>query len=151
MGQDTDKPTGTGTTVEGLRERIQTALCDRLEEEWDEVLGQWSDAAPSERKAMRSDVAELRDRVLDPLLSIDTLEELRRCLAIGYIEVKCRWTMLNIRIQHRTTQAGRPEESLIYRATCVSHIVQALEPLLTREHVENLAAVLAEPIAEPRQ
>ncbi len=151
MGQDADEPTNTGTTMERLRERIQTALRDPLEEEWDEVLGQWSSAAPSERKAVRSDVTELRDRVLDPLLRIDTLGGLKRGLAVGYIEMKCHWTMLNIRIQHQTAQSGRPEESLIYRATCVSLIVQALEPLLTRKYVDNLASALAEPMAEPRR
>jgi hypothetical protein len=96
---------------------------------------------------VRRDVAKLRDRILDSLLSIDTVDELRRCLAVGYVEMKCHWTMLNTRIQHQTAQNGRPDEPLIYRATCVSLIVQALEPLLSRKHVEGLADFLAEPLA----
>ena len=55
--------------------------------------------------------------------------------------------MLNTRIQHQTAQNGRPDEPLIYRATCVSLIVQALEPLLNREYVESIADFLAEPFA----
>jgi len=85
--------------------------------------------------------------VLNSLLAADTADELKRGLALGYAEMKCHWTMLNTRIQHQTAQNGRPDEPLIYRATCVSLIVQTLEPLLSREHVQNLASFLAEPLS----
>lgn len=147
MGQETDESTEAGSTVERLRARIETALRETLEEQWEEVLGQWSGAAPSDRKAVRADVVEHRDRVLDGLLAIDSLEELKRGLAIGYVEMKCHWTMLNTRIQYQTAQSGRPEESLIYRAACVSLIVQALEPLPSREYVEHITDFLAEPLS----
>lgn len=147
MGQTTDEATQVGSKPDALRDRIETALRDPLEEQWDEVLGQWSGAGPSDREAVRSDVAELRDRILESLLTINSLEELKRGLAIGYAEMKCHWTMLNTRIQHQTAETGRPEEPLIYRATCVSLIVQALEPLLSREYVEGIADFLAEPLS----
>lgn len=147
MGQTTDGSTQVGSELEALRDRIETALRDPLEEQWDEVLGQWSGATSSDREAVRTYVAELRDRVLESLMSIDSLEEVRRGLAIGYLEMKCHWTMLNTRIQHQTAQSGRPEEPLIYRATCVSLIVQALEPLLSREYVDGIADFLAEPLS----
>jgi len=147
MEPDADQTAGANSSLNDLRGRIEAVLRDPLEEQWDEVLAQWSGAGPSERQAVRTYVAELRDRVLDSLLAIDTLDELRRCLAIGYVEMKCHWTMLNTRIQHQTAQNGRPDEPLIYRATCVSLIVQALEPLLSRDHVEGLADFLAEPLA----
>jgi hypothetical protein len=35
---------------------------------------------------------------------------------------------------------------LTYRATCVSLLVEALEPLLSQERVDALADVLAEPL-----
>lgn len=147
MGLDTDEATGADPTLDDLRERTETALRDSLEAQWDEVLEQWSGVSPADRQAVRRDVAKLRDRILDSLLSIDTVDELRRCLAVGYVEMKCHWTMLNTRIQHQTARNGRPDEPLIYRATCVSLIVQALEPLLSRKHVEGLADFLAEPLA----
>jgi len=147
MERDAGKPTSATPTFETLKQRVETALHDPLEEDWDEVLGQWSGASSSERQAVRRYVTELRDRVLDSLLAADTVDELRRGLALGYAEMKCHWTMLNTRIQHQTAQNGRPDEPLIYRATCVSLIVQTLEPLLDREHVEDLASFLAEPLA----
>ncbi|MFB6273886.1 MAG: hypothetical protein ABEL51_13430 [Salinibacter sp.] len=135
------------STVEVLRHRIEVALQESLEEEWTEVLDQWTGASPDERRAVRSYVTGFRDRMLDSLLTIDSLEELKRGLAIAYVEVKCHWTMLNTKIQQQTAANGRPDEPLIYRATCVSLIVQALEPLLDQEYVEGLADFLVEPLS----
>jgi hypothetical protein len=147
MEQTRRNPADADSDLETLQNRIETALRESLEEQWEEVLGQWSGAAPPDRKAVRAYVSGLRDRVLESLLSIGSIEELKRGLAIGYAEMKCHWTMLNTRIQHQTAQNGRPDEPLIYRATCVSLIVQALEPLLNREYVESIADFLAEPFA----
>lgn len=132
--------------LEPLREQVEAALRHPLDEQWDEVLEQWSGAAPSERKAVRSYVSGLRNRLLDALLEIEALDEFKRGVAIQYVEVKCHWTMLNTQIQYQTAREGRPDEALIYRATCVSLILQALEPFLSREHVADLADFLVEPI-----
>ncbi|MFB6099345.1 MAG: hypothetical protein ABEK84_09600 [Salinibacter sp.] len=148
MAQQGDEAAATELeTLTEFRTRIETALRETVEEQWEEVLDQWSGAAGAERRAVRTYVSDLRDRLLDSLLTIDSIEELKRGLAVGYVEVKCHWTMLNTRIQHQTTQDGRPAEPLLYRATCVSLIVQVLEPLLSREHVENLTEFLAEPLS----
>lgn len=146
MGQETGQSMDGNAELGSLHDRIETALRDSLEEQWEEVLDQWSGAAPSARRAVWSYVAGLRNRVLEHLLALDSLEELNRGLAIAFVEMKCHWMMLNERLQRQTTQNGRPEE-LLYRTTCVSLIVQALEPLLSRESVEGLADVLAEPLA----
>jgi hypothetical protein len=132
--------------VQTLHDRIEEALRGSLDSQWDEVLEQWDRAAPSERKAVRAYVSGLRNRMLRSLLDIETEDELERGLATQYIEVKCHWTMLNTQIQHQTSRDGQPEEDLIYRATCVSLIIQNLEPLLSQERVDNLTAFLAEPL-----
>ena len=74
------------------------------------------------------------------------MDELERGLVIQYLELKSRWTMLNVQIQHQTRRDGTANPELTYRATCVSLLVEALEPLLTRERVDALAEVLAEPL-----
>ncbi len=140
------KPVDANEHVQTLHDRIEEALRGSLDAQWDEVLDQWTDAAPSERKAVRAYVSGLRNRMLRALLDIETEEELERGLATQYIEVKCHWTMLNTQIQHQTSRTGEPEEDLIYRATCVSLIIQSLEPLLSQERVDNLTAFLAEPL-----
>lgn len=140
------KSTDTEPQLEALRERVRDALRGSVEEKWDEVLDHWSDAAPSEREAIWAYVSGLRNRMLDGLMEMGSLKELERGLAIQYIEIKCHWTMLNAQIQHQTTQNGRPEESLIYRATCVSLLLQVLEPLVNKERVEGVTSFLVEPL-----
>jgi replication fork clamp-binding protein CrfC len=132
--------------VQALHDRIEEALRGSLDSQWDQVLDEWDEAAPSERKAVRAYVSGLRNRMLRALLDIETEEELERGLATQYIEVKCHWTMLNTQIQHQTARDGRAKDDLIYRATCVSLIIQNLEPLLSQERIDNLTAFLAEPL-----
>jgi len=132
--------------VQALHDRIEDALRGTLDSQWDQVLDEWDEAAPSERKAVRAYVSGLRNRMLRALLDIETKDELERGLATQYIEVKCHWTMLNTQIQHQTARDGRAEDDLIYRATCVSLIIQNLEPLLSQERIDNLTAFLAEPL-----
>jgi hypothetical protein len=136
----TDEP------VTVLHDRIEEALRGALDRQWDEVLDEWTGAAPSERKAVKAYVSGLRNRILGTLLDIDTQDELQRGLATQYIEMKCHWTMLNTQIQHQTARDGSPDDDLIYRATCVSLIIQSLEPLLSQERIDNLTAFLAEPL-----
>jgi hypothetical protein len=144
MEQGTETSADADSEFESLRTRIEAALQDRLEQQWEEVLDQWTEAEAAERKAVWTYAANLRDRILNALLAAGSHEALKRCLAVGYVEMKCHWTMLNTQIQHQTSQNGRPDGPLIYQATCVSLIVQALEPLLSREHVEGLTGFLAE-------
>jgi hypothetical protein len=138
--------TDTESQLEALRKRVREALRGPLEDQWDEVLEQWSSAAPADREAVRAYVSGLRNRMLESLLEIGSLDELERGLAVQYIEVKCHWTMLNTQIQNQTAENGRPDDSLIYRATCVSLILQALEPLVSRKHVDGVTDFLVEPL-----
>ena len=133
-------------SIDALHERIESALRGTLDREWEEVLDQWAEAAPSQRKAVQAYVSGLRNRILRTLLDIDTEEELKRGLATQYIEMKCHWTMLNTQIQHQTARKGGAEDDLIYRASCVSLIIQNLEPLLSRERIDRLTSMLAEPL-----
>lgn len=134
------------TDVQSLHDHIREALREGLDTQWQDVLDSWKGAAPSERKAVNAYVSGLRNRILRSLLDIDTREELQRGLATQYIEMKCHWTMLNTQIQHQTARDGEADEDLIYRATCVSLIIQSLEPLLSQDRVDNLTAFLAEPL-----
>ncbi|PSQ97782.1 MAG: hypothetical protein BRD55_01185 [Bacteroidetes bacterium SW_9_63_38] len=144
--QTADTPVDTDEPVQVLHDEIEESLRGALDDQWAEVLDEWRGAAPSQRKAVKAYVSGLRNRILRALLDIDTEEELQRGLATQYIEMKCHWTMLNTQIQHQTARDGQADENLIYRATCVSLIIQNLEPLLSQERVDNLTAFLAEPL-----
>lgn len=144
MFATTDSP----EEVASIHSKIESALRGDLDEKWDMVLDEWPEAAQSQRKAVRAYVSGLRNRMYRTLMEIDSLEELERGVGIQYVEVKAHWMMLNTQIQHQTDRDGRAADDLIYRATCVSLIVQALEPLLSQNRVDSLTNFLAEPFDE---
>ena len=133
--------------VDDVQSHVEAALHDSLEEQWDEVLSQWDGAEASDRADVRATVAAVRDEIFEGLRPIESNDELQRGLAVAYLQTKCRWTLLNTRIQHQTAQNGQPHEALLYRATCVSLIVQALEPLLEPETVQSVAGLFAESVS----
>jgi len=128
-----------------IHDHIQESLHDGMDERWETVLAD-ADVASSRRQAVKAYVRGLRNRVWNSLRDIQSVDELERGLVIQYLELKSRWTMLNVQIQHQTRQSGSATPELTYRATCLSLVVEALEPLLSQDRVDALAEVLAEPI-----
>ncbi len=147
MGQESAQLPEGDSKLEALRDRIEAALRDPLDEQWTEVLNQWEDGSPSERKAVRVYASGLRDRLLDGLRALQSFDALKRGLAFGYVEMKGHWTRLTTQIQEQTARGDQAAEPLLYRAVCVGLIVQALDSLLTRESVEGVADVLVESLS----
>lgn len=131
--------------VEYIHDRIRETLHEELDARWDEVLSD-QEVGRSRQQAVKAYVAGLRNRVWNSLQDIQTVDELERGLVIQYLELKSRWTMLNVQIQHQTRRSGEADPELTYRATCVSLLVEALEPMLSQERVDKLTDVLAEPL-----
>lgn len=132
--------------LEALQDRLRTALRDPLEEQWNDVFGQWTDASPAERAAVRTEVSDLRDRLLEELLDLGSVERLHRALALQYVAVKGRWMTLTTRLQDQASRTGDPDRALLYRTASVGLLLQALDPLLDGEHLADLGDVLAEPL-----
>mgnify|MGYP000078864728 FL=1 len=131
--------------VEFVHRHIREALFEGTEDRWEATLSGW-DTSRANREAVRAYVSGLRNRAWQSLRDITAVDELERGLVIQYLELKSRWTMLNIEIQNQTRRPAEPDERLLYRATCVSLLVEALEPLLTQDRVDALTDVLAEPL-----
>lgn len=129
-----------------VHDQIRKALDEDLDEQWEDVLLEWEAASPSQREMVKTHVSGIRNRVLNSLGEIESIGGLEKALAIQYVELKARWTMLNTQIQSQTRQDGDPDDELVYRATCISLIIQALEPLLRQEQVDALTSRLNESI-----
>lgn len=127
-----------GEKVRYVHERTHDALHEALDERWEGVLAEWETASPKQRKMVKTHVAGLRTRIWRTLSEIRSVDDLERALAIQYVELKARWTTLNTQIQSQTAKGGTPDDELVYRATCISLIVEALEPLLRQEQVDVL-------------
>lgn len=136
------------TDLDVLRTRVGRALGAPLEERWDEVLEEWSGSEPADRQAVRDEVTALRNRLRETLEEFSSQDRLQRAIAVAYAEVKCRWTLLTIQIRDRTDRDGRVDDRLVHRATCVSLIVQQLDPLVRREDLRQVSDFIAEPLDE---
>lgn len=132
------EPAADGEKVRYVHERIQDALYDGLDERWEELFMEWEGASSKQRKMVKAHAAGLRNRAWRILSEIHSVDDLERALAIQYVELKARWTIMNTQIQSQTATGGTPDEELVYRATCVSLIIEALEPLLRQEQVDAL-------------
>ncbi|MFO8233421.1 MAG: hypothetical protein R6U20_12235 [Longimonas sp.] len=133
-------------TVEEQNNAIHDALEDPLDEQWKTVLSEWDGGTTAQRRAIRAYVSGVRNRIVQTLDDLEEVNEIRQALAVQYLEMKCHWTLLNTQIQSQTARDGVPDEALMYRATCVSLIIQAIEPLLSQERINTLTQMLAEPI-----
>lgn len=145
-----DGPESEQERVRAVHAVIRQLLLEDLDAVWDEVLDTWSQGTPTERRAVRAYVTGLRNRVAQSLLDIRDMDELEYSIAIQYVELRCHWTMLNTRIQNQTAD-GQPDERLLYRATCVSQIIDALESLLPSASIDRLSEFVAEPLRHGAQ
>lgn len=136
------------TDLDTLRTRVVEALGAPLEERWDEVLEEWSGSEPADRQRVRDEVTALRDRLRETLGKFSSLDRLQRAVAVSYAEVKCRWTLLTVQIRDRTNRDGRVDDRLVHRATCVSLIVQQLDPLVRPADLRQVSDFIAEPLDE---
>jgi hypothetical protein len=133
-------------TVDEQHSVIHEALEAPLDEQWDTVLGDWDGGSTAQRRAIRAYVSGFRNRIVQTLDDLEEVDEIRQALGVQYLEMKCHWTLLNTQIQSQTARDGAPDEALMYRATCVSLIIQAIEPLLSQDRIDTLTQMLAEPI-----
>lgn len=134
------------TTVQEQHQAIHEALEDPLDAQWDTVLDDWGGGTTAQRRAIRAYVSGVRNRIVQTLDDLEEVDEIRQALGVQYLEMKCHWTLLNTQIQSQTARNGSPDEALMYRATCVSLIIQAIEPLLSQERINTLTQMLAEPM-----
>lgn len=126
---------------------VQDTLKDpQLDESWNRTLAEWEDAAHSQLQATLAYVRGLRNQILNVTSEIDSMEELERILALGYIDLKCQWSILNVQIQYAVAHRGEIREDLMYRATCVTHLLEAVEGLLSQSDVDAMTEMISAPV-----
>lgn len=134
-------------TVEYIHEHIREVLYEGLEAQWEEVLAE-RDGPAAQKTSVCAYVEGLRNRVWASLKEIGFVAERQRGVIVQHLELKSRWTMLNVQIRHQPRQDAVPADEVLYRATCLSLVVETLEPLLTQERVDSLAEMLSEPLQD---
>lgn len=126
---------------------VQDTLNDpRLEAGWALTLSEWEDAAHSQIQATLAHSRGLRNQILNVTREMDSMEELERILALCYIDLKCQWSILNAQIQYAAAHRGEIREDLMYRATCVSQLLDRVEGMLSQTDVDAMTEMISEPI-----
>jgi hypothetical protein len=129
-----------------LKTIIEALSVPALEQRWVETLAEWSDAPAGEADACRKWVCSLRDEFLQAAIDIDDEETLDTVTAVRYIELKSCWIMLNTQIGYRVAVKGINADTLAYKASLVSQLLECIEGLLDAEILERILSFLAEPI-----
>jgi hypothetical protein len=131
-----------------LRTQLQELLFgSALEQELEGCLAAWTNATSAEVGETRSWIQSQCHDFIELAGEIDDSEELELSIAVRYIELKSHWMMLNTKIQYSLFHAGEAPEVIMFRASLVSHVVGALEQLLTPTDIERITRFLAQPIS----
>lgn len=132
-------------SLEELRSEIEEMLTTSLEAQWEDVLHQWQETAPSRPERGLEGVNDLRDRMLEVLLESESKNDLQRRLVFQYVAIKGQWATLLAQIQSQT-ENQQDTERLIRRASCISLLIQRLESLLCWKDLREVTAFLNAPL-----
>jgi hypothetical protein len=133
-------------TIEAAHHHIRDELIQTLNARCTELMGHWQDADQNQRVSVRSYIARVRNRTLASLMEMTSLDDVQYIAAVQHVELKCRWTVLNARIQAQTARNGQADPSLMYRATGISLVIEILESLLADDQIDSTTAFLADSV-----
>lgn len=126
---------------------LEASLLDPgIEATWTDCLSGWVEATAAERQAVLDWAKGLREEFLQVARDVDDPDEVDYALAIRYIELKSHWIMLNTQINYQTVHRGGAGQELLFRASLISLLVLAIEPLLKSADIDKITDFLAEPI-----
>lgn len=146
MEKDSNQYTSEAS-VKDLHQRIENELLGSFEAQCEEVFDQRKELEPSVHEARWAEVIAVRDCLLGDLQALDTPDELRQGVAAQYVKLTSQWALLLAQMQSQLKQKDRVEEGLVYQASCMSLLLQRLEPLLDWKEVEAVAQMLAAPLS----
>jgi hypothetical protein len=77
----------------------------------------------------------------------DDSEELLISVALGFIEMKSQWQMLNTQINYQVFRKGEANTYMTYKSSLLSVLVDAIGQFLTPEDLEKIQEFLLNPTA----
>lgn len=126
---------------------VHSALTsESLDEKFEECLRYWEQGTTEQRSELQEWVDELRVEFLKTLEVIPDHDELETKLAVGYIEFKSRWIMLNTQIQYQYFREQLPDPEMTFRASLLSYLIETLEHLLPGGDIDTINEFLFNPI-----
>ncbi|TVR45065.1 MAG: hypothetical protein EA402_05275 [Planctomycetota bacterium] len=137
-------------TLDCSQEELRAYLLDpKLDTEWKATIAEWSDASDASKAETLEWIRSMRDEFVGVISIVDDPEDLCYCAVVRYIEVKCRWILLNNQVNYTMVRTGSPPDEVMYRACIAAQLLAALEVHIRSHHVEAITDFLAEPTAVP--
>ena len=129
-------------------QRIEDMLGNAtLEHNWKESLATWNAAPEQQVTGVLAWVSGLRDHFLQVVREVEDPDEIDYTLAIRYIELKSHWIMLNTLMAYQNFRFGEADIETAHRASVLSYLLEATEPLLNQADISQITAFLVEPIS----
>jgi hypothetical protein len=132
-------------TVKNLHE----VLCGtKIEEAWKMGLDAYQEGTEQDRLSLAEWIINVRADFLAHVEDVgDEAEELLVSIALGYIEMKSQWQMLNTQINYQVFRKGEANVYLTYKSSLLSVVVDAIGTLLTQDDLDKIREFLLSPTA----
>ncbi len=132
-------------TVQRLREALES---NAVEEMWKSSLDAYQEGTPQDRSDLAQWIMDVRANFLSHLDDVgDDSEELLISVALGFIEMKSQWQMLNTQINYQVFRKGEANTYMTYKSSLLSVLVDAIGQFLTPEDLEKIQEFLLNPTA----
>ena len=120
-----------------IKAHLRRTLKDELDQKWAMTLRNWQDASNASRQANLAFLKGLRNHLFFAIEEITDPVELSHAVALYHIEVRCHWSLINLKLQNHVNEHGTVKDELLYRASCVSMILEALEPFIAQSAMDH--------------
>ena len=120
-----------------IKAHLKYALRDELEQKWTVTLLNWHEAPNSTKQAILAFLKGLRNHLFHAIEEITDPIELSHAIALYQIEIRCHWSLLNLKLQHHVNTHGKVKQELLYRASCISLIIESLEPFVANSALDH--------------
>ena len=120
-----------------IKSHLNHVLREELEQKWTVTLLNWQEAPNSTKQANMAFLKGLRNHLFHAIEEISDPIELSHAIALYQIEVRCHWSLLNLKMQNHVNTYGKVKEELMYRASCISLILEALEPFVAQSALDH--------------
>lgn len=132
-------------TVKNLHEVLHSA---KIEEAWKMSLDAYQEGTAQDRLDLAEWIINVRANFLAHVEDVgDEAEELLISVALGYIEMKSQWQMLNTQINYQVFRKGEANVYLTYKSSLLSVLVDAIGTLLTPDDLDKIREFLLSPTA----
>jgi len=123
----------------------QVLTAAELEEDWEDTVRSMIDDDEQVEEILDW-VRGFRDEFLELAEDVDDPKEIQTSIVIRYIEIKCRWMMLNTQMQYQAVNTGEPDQEIMVKGSLVSNLLEQLEEFLDEDDIREITEFLSQPI-----